>query len=164
MVQYSHLFNSFPQFIMMHTGKVFSIVNETEVDVFRKFPCFLYDPANDDNLISGSSPFLNPAWTPGSSLVHILLKTCMKDFKDDPTSMGDERNCIFMYITVCIYVKPVCLVTQLCPTLCDPMDYSPPGSSVHGDSPGKNTGVGCHALLQGIFPTQRLNPGLPFAA
>ena len=41
------------------------------------------------------------------------------------------------------------------------MDCSPPGSSDHGDSPGKNTGVGCHALLQGIFPTQRLNPGLP---
>ena len=40
------------------------------------------------------------------------------------------------------------------PTFCDPMDYSPPGSSVHGDSPGKNTEVGCHALLQGIFPTQ----------
>ena len=44
------------------------------------------------------------------------------------------------------------------------MDYSPPGSSVHGDSPGMNTGVGCHALLQGIFLTQGiqgLNPGLP---
>ena len=55
----------------------------------------------------------------------------------------------------------VSLVTQLCLTLCDPTDCSPPGSSVHGDSPGKNTGVGCHALLQGIFPTQGLNPGLP---
>ena len=54
----------------------------------------------------------------------------------------------------------LCLVTQLCPTLCDPMDCRLPGSSVHGDSPGKNTGVGCHALLQGIFPTQGLNPGL----
>ena len=43
------------------------------------------------------------------------------------------------------------LVTQWCLTLCDPMDYSLPGSSVHGDSPGKDTGVGCHALLQGIF-------------
>uniref|UniRef100_A0AC11E3T0 Uncharacterized protein n=1 Tax=Ovis aries TaxID=9940 RepID=A0AC11E3T0_SHEEP len=41
------------------------------------------------------------------------------------------------------------------------MDLSLPGSSVHGDSPGKNTGEGCHALLQGIFPTQGLNPGLP---
>ena len=40
------------------------------------------------------------------------------------------------------------------------MDCSPPGSSVHGDSPGKNTGVSCHTLLQGIFPTQGLNPGL----
>ena len=41
------------------------------------------------------------------------------------------------------------------------MDCSPPGSSIHGDSPDKNTGVGCHGLLQGTFPTQRLNPGLP---
>ena len=49
---------------------------------------------------------------------------------------------------------------QLCLTLCDRIDCSPPGPSVHGDSPGKNTGVGCHALLQGIFPTQGLNPGL----
>ena len=47
----------------------------------------------------------------------------------------------------------LCLVTQSCPTLCDPMDCSPPGSSVHGDSPGKNIRVGCLAFLQGIFPT-----------
>ena len=55
----------------------------------------------------------------------------------------------------------LCLVAQLCPTLCDPVDCSLPGFSVHGDSPGKNTGMGCYAFLQGIFPTQRLNPGLP---
>ena len=53
-----------------------------------------------------------------------------------------------------------CLVAKSCPTLCNPMDCSLPGSSVLGDSPGKNTGVGCHALLQGIFPTQGSNPGL----
>ena len=53
------------------------------------------------------------------------------------------------------------LVTQSCSTFCDPMNYSPPGSSVYGDSPGKNTGVGCHALLQGFFPIQGSNPGLP---
>ena len=52
------------------------------------------------------------------------------------------------------------LAPQLCPTLCDPMDCSPPGSSVHGDSPNKNTGVGCHIRLQGILPTQGMNPGL----
>ena len=50
---------------------------------------------------------------------------------------------------------------HLCLTLCEPMDHSPPDSSVHGDSPGKNTGVSYHALLQRIFPTQGLNSGLP---
>ena len=44
---------------------------------------------------------------------------------------------------------------QSCSTLCDPMDYSPPGSSDHGIIPGKNIGVGCHFLLQGILPIQR---------
>ena len=53
------------------------------------------------------------------------------------------------------------LAAQSCLTLCGPMDYSPPGFSVHRDSPGKNTGVGCHALLQGIFPNQGSNPGFP---
>ena len=55
----------------------------------------------------------------------------------------------------------LCLVAQPRPTFCDPMDCSPPGSSVQRDSPGKDTGVGCHALCQGIFPTQGSNPGLP---
>ena len=56
----------------------------------------------------------------------------------------------------------LCWVAQSHLTLCDPVDHSLPGSSVHGDSPGKNTGEGCHTLLQGIFPTQGLNPGLPY--
>ena len=51
-------------------------------------------------------------------------------------------------------------VAQSCPTLCDSMGCSLPGSSDHGIFPGKSTGVGCHFLLQGIFPTQGLNPGL----
>ena len=55
----------------------------------------------------------------------------------------------------------MCLLAQSCPTLCKPMDCSPLGTSVHGDSPGKNTGVDCHALLQGIFQTQGSNPGHP---
>ena len=54
----------------------------------------------------------------------------------------------------------LCLVYPSNLTLCDSVNCSLPGFSVHGDSPGKNTGVGCHALLQGIFPTQELNPGL----
>jgi len=51
-------------------------------------------------------------------------------------------------------------VIQLCLTLCNPMDCSPPGSSVHGDSPDKNTGLGSHSLLQEIFPTQESNLSL----
>ena len=55
----------------------------------------------------------------------------------------------------------LCLAVQSCSTLCNPMDCSLPGSPVPGDFPGKNTGVSCHGILQGIFPTQGLNPGLP---
>ena len=62
MVWYSHLFKSFPQFVMIHTVKGFSIALETEVDVFLEFPCFLHDPMNIGNLISGSSAFLNQAF------------------------------------------------------------------------------------------------------
>ena len=58
---------------------------------------------------------------------------------------------------VCVYAKSL----QLCLTLCNPIDSSPPDSSVHGDSPGKNTRVGCHALFQAIFLTQGLELGSP---
>ena len=54
----------------------------------------------------------------------------------------------------------LCWVTQSCLTLCEPIDCSPPDSSVHGDSSGKNTRIDCHFFLQGIFPTQESNPGL----
>ena len=65
------------------------------------------------------------------------------------------------FIQASIYKTCAFLVAQLCSTLCDPIDCSPPGSSVHGGSPGKNTWVGCHALLQRIFPTPWPNTGLP---
>ena len=61
-VWYSYLFKNFPQFVVIHTIKGYSVVNETEVDVFLEFSCFLCDPANVGNLISGSnliSGFLN---------------------------------------------------------------------------------------------------------
>ena len=56
-VWYSYLFQNFPQFVVMHTVKGFSVVNEIEVDVFLEFPCFLHDPMNIGSLISGSSAF-----------------------------------------------------------------------------------------------------------
>ena len=71
----------------------------------------------------------------------------------------------FFYNTCSCLVLPASLVerevAQSCPTLCDPMDCSLPGSSIYGNSPGKNTGMGCLAFLQGIFPSQRWNPCLP---
>ena len=70
---------------------------------------------------------------------------------------------LFSIIPIQIYVliNGMCLVIQSCLTRCDLSDCSPPASSVHGDSPGKNAGLGIHALFQGIFPTRGSNPGLP---
>ena len=61
MVWYSHLLKNFPQFVVIHAVKGFSIVNEAEVAVFLELSCFYYDPAEVGDLISGSSAFLNPA-------------------------------------------------------------------------------------------------------
>ena len=73
-------------------------------------------------------------------------------FTAEPPRKPDKFKKDFKYV--------LCLVTQLCPTLCEPMDCSPPGSSVPGDSSGKNTGVSCKVLLLGIFPNQGSNPHL----
>ena len=70
------------------------------------------------------------------------------------------RGRLDMLITRAVHA---CKVAQSCLILCNPMDCNPPGSCPW-DSPGKNTGVGCHAILQGIFPTQGLNPCLPALA
>ena len=87
---------------------------------------------------------------------------CLKSAPRFPAPDHPASSSVPIDITVqCIPACAVYLVVQSSLTLCNPMDYSPPGSSVHEDSPGKNTGVGCHALLQGIFPTQESNPGLP---
>ena len=74
MVQYSHLFKNFPQFVVIHTVKGFSIVNEAEVDVFLVFSCFLDDPTDFGNLISGSSAFSKSSLNIWKFLVHVLLK------------------------------------------------------------------------------------------
>ena len=72
-----------------------------------------------------------------------------------------QEVCATPISLVCWACAVLCLVTQFCLTLSDPMDCSLPGSSVHRDSPGKDSGVGCPALLQRIFLTQGSNPGLP---
>ena len=67
MVWYYHLLKKFPQFVVMHTVKGFGIVNKPEVDVSLELSCFFNDPTDVGNLISGSSAFLNPPSTSGSS-------------------------------------------------------------------------------------------------
>ena len=78
---YSHPFKNFPQFVVIHTVNGFRLVNETEVDVFLEFPCFLYDPINVGNLISDSSASLKPSLYIWKFSVHILLKPVLKDFE-----------------------------------------------------------------------------------
>ena len=87
MVWSFHLFKNFPQFVVIHTVKGFSVVNEAEVDVFLEFPCFLYDPTNTGNLISGSSAFSKPNLYIWKFSVHVLLKSSLKDFEHYLTSM-----------------------------------------------------------------------------
>ena len=74
-------FNNFPQFVVIHTVKGFSIVNEAELDAFMELPCFLHDPVNVGDLISGSSAFSKPGLYIQKFLVHILLKPSLKDFE-----------------------------------------------------------------------------------
>ena len=81
MVWYSHLFRSFPRFVMIHTIKVFSIVNEAEVDISLEFPCFFYDPTDVGNLISGFSAFSKSSLYTWKFLVHVLLKPGLKEFE-----------------------------------------------------------------------------------
>ena len=97
MAWYSCLFNSFPQFVIIHRVEGFSTVNATEVDVFLEFPCFLCDPANVANLVSGSSAFSKPRLNIWKFSVHIMLKPSMRDFKHNLTSMGDECNCLVVW-------------------------------------------------------------------
>ena len=73
-VQYSHLFQNFPQFIVIHAVKGFGIVNKAEIDVFLDFSCFFHDPADVGNLISGSSAFSNTSLNIRKFAVHVLLK------------------------------------------------------------------------------------------
>ena len=74
MVWYSHVFQNFPQFIMIHTVIGFRIVNKAEVDAFQELSCFFDDPANVGNLISGSSAFSKTSLNIWKFTVHMLLK------------------------------------------------------------------------------------------
>ena len=74
MVCYSHLLKNFSQFVVIHTVKGFSVVNEAELDVFLEFSCFFYDSTDVGTLISGSSAFSESSLNIWEFLVHVLLK------------------------------------------------------------------------------------------
>ena len=97
-VWYFHLLKNFPQFIVIHTVKGFSIVNEAEVDVFLAISCFFYDPMDVDNLISGSSAFSKFSLNIWKVSVHILLKPGLENFEHYFASMWDECNCAVVWI------------------------------------------------------------------
>ena len=85
------------QFVVIHTVKGFGVVNEAEVDVFLKFPCFLCDPVDAGNLISGSSAFSKPNLYIWKFSVHILLKPSLKDFEHYLASMRNECDCVVVW-------------------------------------------------------------------
>ena len=87
MVWYSRLFKNFPWFVVIHTVKGFSIVNEAEINILLKFFCFVYDPRDVGNFISDSSAFSKPSLYIWNFSVHILLKSSLKDFEHNLTSM-----------------------------------------------------------------------------
>ena len=88
MVWYSHLFQNFPQFIVIHTVKGFGIVNKAEIDVFLELSCIFNDPADVGNLTSGSSAFSKTSLNIRKFTVHILLKPGLENFEHYFPSVG----------------------------------------------------------------------------
>ena len=87
MVWYSHLFQNFPEFVVIHTVKGFGIVNKVEIDVFLELSCIFDDTADDGNLISSSSAFSKTSLSIWKFMVHVLLKSGLENFEHYFTSV-----------------------------------------------------------------------------
>ena len=96
-VWYSHLFQNFPQFVVIHTVKDFSVVNEAEVDIFLELSCFFNDPADVGNLISGTSAFSKSSLNIWKFSVHVLLKPGLENFEHYFASVWNECNCAVVW-------------------------------------------------------------------
>ena len=101
-VWYSHLFQNFPKFVVIHIVKVFGIVNKAEADVFLELSCFFNDPTDAGNLISGVSAFSKSSLNIWKFLVHVLLKPGLENFEHYFTSMWDECSCAVVWTFCCI--------------------------------------------------------------
>ena len=96
-VWYSHLFQNFPQFIVIHIVKGFGLVNKAEVDVFLELSCFFDDPMDVGYLISGSSAFSKTSLNIWNFMVHVLVKPGLENFEHYCSSMWDECNCTVVW-------------------------------------------------------------------
>ena len=120
-VWFAHLFQNFPQFIVIHTVKGLGIVNKVEIDVFRELSCFFNDPSDVGNLISGSPAFSKSSLNIWKFMVHILLKPGLENFESYFTSVWDEYNCAIVWAFFGIGMKTDlfqsyghCWVFQIC--------------------------------------------------
>ena len=87
MVWYAHLFQNFPQFIVIHTVEGFGVVSKPEINVFLELSCFFDDPVDVCNLISGSSAFSKTSLNIWNFMVHISLKPGLENFEHYFTSV-----------------------------------------------------------------------------
>ena len=101
-VWYSHLFQNFPQLIVIHAVKGFGLVNKAKIDVFLELSCFFHDPTDAGNLISGSSAFFKTSLNIRKFTVHVLLKPGLEYFEHYFISMWDECNCVVFWAFFCI--------------------------------------------------------------
>ena len=95
--EYSHLFQNFPQFVVIHTVKGFGIINKGGLDVFLELYCFFDDPTDVGNLISSSSAFSKSSLNIWKLTVHVLLKPGLEKFEHHFASMWDECNCMVVW-------------------------------------------------------------------
>ena len=96
-VWYSHLFHSFPQFMVIHTVKGFGIVNKAKIDVFLELSCLFHDPVDVWNLTAGSSAFSETSLNIWKFIVHPLLKPDLENFEHWFTSVWDECNYVIVW-------------------------------------------------------------------
>ena len=109
-VWYSHLLKNFPQFVVIHIVKGFSIVNEAELDVFLEFSCFFCDPVDVGNSISGSSALPKSCLNIWTFLIHVLLKPCLVNFEHHFASMWDIPINVLKLKKICqnVHTDDVC--------------------------------------------------------
>ena len=117
MFWYSHLFQNFSQFIVIHTIKGFGIVSKAEIDVFLELSCFFHDPAGVGNLISGSSACSKTSLNIWKFTVHILLKPGLENFEHYFASVWDECNCAVVWAwlrnVLCDFIILVIIVPDI---------------------------------------------------